>query len=74
MIIKETKRKIKEWDTADRIAYYGLLKAAEGNPMANIMILDVGHNASALQWFTAFEQRYNVICNNIYGTGKDSFV
>ena len=40
--IKESKRKIKEWDNADRVAY------------ANIIILDTEHQASAITLYNAF--------------------
>ena len=45
--VKLAKRQIKQWDIADRIAYYAIIEAVEGNPTANIIVLDVGHKASA---------------------------
>ena len=63
--IKESKRKIKEWDNADRVAYYALIEAADGNPTANIIILDTGHKASAITLYNAFEKRYNVSGSNM---------
>ena len=60
---KEKRRKIKKWDTAD--CGYALVEAAEGNPTANIMILDTGRKALAFILFTVIEKRDNVIGNNM---------
>ena len=54
--IKESKRKIKAWDIAERVDYYALIESAEGNPTAKIMILDTGHKALAFTLFSAFEK------------------
>ena len=37
----------------------------EGNPTANIIVLDVGHKASANTLLSALEKRYNVNSNNV---------
>ena len=63
--VKLAKRLIKEWVIADRIAYYAIIEAVEGNPTANIILLDVGHKASANALLTAQEKWYNVNCNNV---------
>ena len=63
--MKLAKRLIKEWDIADRIAYYAIIAAVEGNPTANFIVLDVGHKASANALLTAPEKRYNVNGNNV---------
>ena len=63
--MKESKRKIKAWDIADRVAYYALIESAEGNPTANIMILDAGHKALAFTLFSAFESDTTLFGNNL---------
>ena len=59
--VKSVKRQIKVWD----IAYYAIIEAVEGNPTASIIVLDVGHKASATALLTAREKRYNVNGNNV---------
>ena len=63
--LKLAKRQIKAWDTADRIAYYAIIEAVDGNPTANIIVLDVGHKASANALLSALEKRYNINGNNV---------
>ena len=47
------------------MAYYALIEAVDGNPTANIILLDVGHKASANSLLTALEKSYNVTDNNV---------
>ena len=60
--VKYAKQAIKNWDTELPIA---IIDAVEGNPTANIIVLDGGNKANGKSLLNALEKRYNVNRNNV---------